>query len=294
MLKWRANNESWLRDSYCDALPSQQPRFSSELSWLQALGVKMFGQISVVQVAKDAGYDSLFLDLEHSAFTLDTAWQLCRVANMAGISPFARVPGETGNGYIQRVLDGDARGVIFPHSHTADDATAAVKMTKYPPLGIRSINPSLLEADDGTALPADEAARMLASQDAVCFIQIETEDALRNVDSIAAVPGVDVLMIGSMDLTIELGILANWEHPLYQKALRDVSAAASRHGKQWGISGLFGRPDLWRYATTELGARFIVGALDFGLFARAASANAKMLRSAVKPARDEASPASSQ
>ncbi|KAJ9486525.1 hypothetical protein VN97_g6805 [Penicillium thymicola] len=84
-----------------------------------ALGVRFIGQIEIVQIAKGAGYDSIFLDLEHSAFTLQTAWQLCQVANMANVSPFARVPGETGNGYIQRVLDGDARGIIFPHSHTA-------------------------------------------------------------------------------------------------------------------------------------------------------------------------------
>ncbi|KOS37920.1 hypothetical protein ACN38_g11271 [Penicillium nordicum] len=162
------------------------------------------------------------------------------------------------------------------------DAAAAVKMAKYPPLGIRSVNPSLLESDDGTGLPAEEATRVLAEKDAVCFIQIETRDALENVDSIAAVDGVDVLLIGSMDLTIELGILAQWDHPLYQKALRDVSAAAHKYGKVWGISGLFGRPDLWRLAVQELGARFIVGALDRGLVSCGAAANVSMLKDSVE------------
>lgn len=155
-------------------------------------------------------------------------------------------------------------------------------MAKYPPLGIRSINPSLLESDDGTGLPAEEATRVLAEKDAVCFIQVETRDALENVDSIAAVDGVDVLLIGSMDLTIELGILAQWDHPLYQKALRDVSAAAHKYGKVWGISGLFGRPDLWRLAVQELGARFIVGALDRGLVSCGAAANVSMLKESVE------------
>ncbi|KUM62539.1 hypothetical protein ACN42_g4589 [Penicillium freii] len=229
-----------------------------------------YSQIEIVQVAKGAGYDSIFLDLKHSAFTQQTAWQLRKVVNIANVSPFARVPGETGNGYIQRVLDGDLRGIIFPHSNTASDGASAVKMAKYPPLGIRSINPSLLEPDDGTALPAEEATRVLAEKNAVCFIQIETRDALGNVDSIAAVDGMDVLMIGSMDLTIEVGIIAEWGHPLYQKALHDVSAAAHKYGKVWRISGLFGRPDLWRLAVQELGARFIAGAFDVGLrsFAR--------------------------
>ncbi|KAJ5508401.1 hypothetical protein N7527_010544 [Penicillium freii] len=191
---------------------------------------------------------SIFLDLKHSAFTQQTAWQLRKVVNIANVSPFARVPGETGNGYIQRL--------------PSADGASAVKMAKYPPLGIRSTNPSLLEPDDGTALPAEEATRVLAEKNAVCFIQIETRDALGNVDSIAAVDGMDVLMIGSMDLTIEVGIIAEWGHPLYQKALHDVSAAAHKYSKVWGISGLFGRPDLWRLAVQELGARFIAGAFD--------------------------------
>lgn len=158
----------------------------------------------------------------------------------------------------------------------------AVRMTKYPPLGIRSINPSLLESEDGTALPPDEAASVLAAKDAVCFIQIETRDALENVDAIAAVAGVDVLMIGSMDLTIELGILGQWENELYLQALRDVSAAARAHGKVWGISGLFGRPDLWRYGVLDLGARFLVGTLDMGLVSRGAIANVAMMKAAAE------------
>ena len=156
----------------------------------------------------------------------------------------------------------------------------AVRMTKYPPLGIRSINPSVLESDDGDSLSPVEAARTLKAKDAVCFVQIETRDALANLDSIAAVSGVDVLLIGSMDITIELGILADWSNPIYQQVLIDVSNAAKKNDKHWGISGLFSRPDLWTHAVQHLGASFIVGALDMGLLSRGANANVVALRAA--------------
>jgi 2,4-dihydroxyhept-2-ene-1,7-dioic acid aldolase len=134
---------------------------------------------------------------------------------------------------------------------------------------------------NGRSVDNSEARGILAEQDAVSFVMIETLEALDNLDEIAAVPGLDVMLIGSMDITMELGILAAWDHPSYQSALLEVSQAASRHGKLWGISGLFSRPDIWTHAMQNLGARFIVGALDRGLLSRAATANVTALQSAM-------------
>lgn len=69
----------------------------------------------IVQIAKQAGYDSLFIDLEHTTLSLKDASQLCITGLSAGITPFVRVPHECGSGFIQRVLDGGAMGVIVPH-----------------------------------------------------------------------------------------------------------------------------------------------------------------------------------
>ncbi len=71
-----------------------------------------------VLIAKSAGYDSLFIELEHSTFSLETSSQLCSAGLSAGITPFVRVPYQCGDGFVQRVLDGGAMGVIFPHIST--------------------------------------------------------------------------------------------------------------------------------------------------------------------------------
>jgi 2-keto-3-deoxy-L-rhamnonate aldolase RhmA len=71
-----------------------------------------------VQLAKTAGYDSLFVDLEHSSFSISKAHTLCSTALSLGITPFVRVPYECGSGYVQRILDGGAMGIVFPHINT--------------------------------------------------------------------------------------------------------------------------------------------------------------------------------
>lgn len=82
---------------------------------LQAFGVRLVTNPQVVQLAKNAGFDSLFIDLEHSTLSIDDASKLCCTGIATGVTPFVRVPHQCGNGYVQKVLDGGAMGVIFPH-----------------------------------------------------------------------------------------------------------------------------------------------------------------------------------
>lgn len=82
-----------------------------------AFGIKIVRGGEIVHIAKAAGYDSLFIDLEHTTLTIQDAGQLCLAANSSGITPFVRVPHECGLGFIQKVLDGGAMGVIVPHIH---------------------------------------------------------------------------------------------------------------------------------------------------------------------------------
>jgi 2-keto-3-deoxy-L-rhamnonate aldolase RhmA len=85
----------------------------------KAFGIKISTNTQIVALALNAGFDSLFIDLEHAFLTLGEASNLCTAALLAGITPFVRVPHQCGNGFIQRVLDGGAMGVIFPHIHSA-------------------------------------------------------------------------------------------------------------------------------------------------------------------------------
>ncbi len=107
---------------------------------------------------------------------------------------------------------------------------------------------------------------------------VETTECLENIDAIAAIEGVDVLLFGANDLSLELGILGDWEHLKFQTALETVAAAAQRAGKIFGIAGLYTRPDICKHIVRNLGARYILGHLDIGLLAMAMNKNMEQLR----------------
>src|SRR5258706_16473269 len=97
--------------------------------------VRLVRTVEIAGIAQTAGFDSLYIDLEHSSFSLDTTGQICMAALAVGITPLVRVPSKE---YVARVLDGGALGVIAPHIQSAADAVEMVRAAKFPPLGNRS------------------------------------------------------------------------------------------------------------------------------------------------------------
>ena len=97
--------------------------------------VRLVRGIEIARIAKTAGFDSLYVDMEHSSFSLETTGQICMAALEAGVTPFVRVPGVA---EVSRVLDGGALGVIAPHVRSAAEARDYVTAAKFPPLGERS------------------------------------------------------------------------------------------------------------------------------------------------------------
>jgi 4-hydroxy-2-oxoheptanedioate aldolase len=99
--------------------------------------VRLVRQIEIAQIAATAGFDTLYIDVEHASVSLETTSQICIAALAAGIAPFVRVPANTPE-YISRMLDGGALGIIAPHVGSAAEARAVVDAAKFPPLGSRS------------------------------------------------------------------------------------------------------------------------------------------------------------
>ncbi|KAF2165443.1 hypothetical protein M409DRAFT_24292 [Zasmidium cellare ATCC 36951] len=242
-----------------------------------AVGVKLVTNNEVVHLAKGAGYDCLFIDLEHSTLSLLDASRLCSAGLMAQITPFVRVPWQCGNGFVGRVLDGGACGIVFPHISTVEDARDAVSACKFPPLGKRSLTAALPHFNFQRTSPA-EVTQTINNVGSTVIVMIETPQALDNIDAIAAVEGVDILLLGANDLSLEVGIPGDWDHAEFRNALTKIAAACQDHAKCFGIAGIYTRPAVCQWAVQELGARFVLGHLDIGLLAMAMNRNAEMLR----------------
>ncbi|KAI9733629.1 MAG: hypothetical protein M1834_003231 [Cirrosporium novae-zelandiae] len=158
------------------------------------------------------------------------------------------------------------------------DVRDAVKISKYPPLGKRSLTAALPQFEFALT-PASTITTEVNKSGSTVFLMVETEECLRNIDEIASEPGVDVLLVGSNDLAIELDTLGNWDDPRFIEALETVGCAAKKHGKIFGIAGLYHRPDILSRVVNEMGARYVLGGLDIGMITSAACQNLKLLRS---------------
>jgi 2-keto-3-deoxy-L-rhamnonate aldolase RhmA len=210
--------------------------------------------------------------MEHSSFSLETTGQICIAALEAGVAPLVRVPGVAD---VSRVLDGGALGVIAPHVETADEARRYVEAAKFPPLGKRSAAGPLPHLQYRSIPPA--RADAVLNDATTLIVQFESARALANADAIAAVDGVDLVMIGSNDLLADLGLAGQYEHPRLREAYAKTIAACRKHGKHVGVGGLASRADL-AAEFVRMGARYVSTGTDLGFLLAACAAKAKEVR----------------
>jgi len=224
-------------------------------------------------IAAACGYDAVYVDLEHTSTSLETASILCVGALGAGISGLVRVPSQDPS-VIARVLDTGAVGVIVPHVNSSDEAASVVNAARFPPIGHRSISGPNGVSGYGRR-PADELAAVL-ERSTVVAVMIETPEAVDASDAIAAVDGVDMILLGPSDLTAEMGIHGQYENVHFHRAVESVAAACRRHGVALGVAGIKSVDLLKRF--TDLGLRFISAGTDVGMMTEAATARACALR----------------
>jgi 2-keto-3-deoxy-L-rhamnonate aldolase RhmA len=237
------------------------------------LAVRLMRLPHVAHMAKAAGFDALYMDMEHSMVGVEDAARLCLAAWDIGVSPLVRVPSHDAH-YISRVLDGGAAGVIVPHIETAAEAEDVVRAALFAPLGKRSVAGSGVVMGYDT-YPAEEICQRL-NERTLIVAMLESEDGIANAESIAAVPGVDMLLIGTNDLCAELGVHGQHEHPKVRAAYETVAKACRKHNLPLGIGGIKTGPML--PALYELGARFLMARTDEALLLAAAKDEAKVLR----------------
>jgi len=238
------------------------------------INIRQARTVDIAMAMRTAGFDWLFLDLEHNSMSLDTAVQISVAANTAGITPLVRVP--RGQYHMAtRALDGGAYGIVFPHVDTAEEARECVDRVKYPPLGHRSAVGLVAQLEFAPTSMAEATAGVNANL--LTTVMLESPASIANADAIAAVPGVDVLLVGTNDLTIELGVSGQYFHPEMIKAFETVIAACQRHGKWAGMGGLYNEEGYRRYV--GMGVRMVLAGSDLGYLMAAAGASIKALRS---------------
>ena len=254
--------------------PARQRLSAGELAI--GIGLRMARTVDIARAMQVSGYDWLFIDLEHGALSLDTAAQISVAALDAGIAPLVRVPqGEFS--MATRALDNGALGIVMPHVDTAAEAREIVDKLKYPPLGHRSLGGTGAQLGFRTgALPQSIAA---LNQALLTVVMLETPEAIANAGEIAAVEGVDVLLIGTNDLCAEMGVAGQFGHDRVADAYGAMIAACRQHGKWPGSAGVADEAILRRYI--EAGSRFILAGSDFPMLMAAAAQRSTALRKAL-------------
>ena len=255
-----------------DAMPSLRDRIDAgQLVLCLALAQARTADIPMIAAA--AGFDAVYVDLEHTATSLETTSLLCTGAIAAGITPLVRVPSHDHH-HLTRSLDVGAMGVIVPHVESRDEAEAIADACRFPPRGHRSVagpNPT----NRYRAMPQRELLDAFDAQTIVA-VMLETPDAVARADEIAAVPGIDMVMLGPHDLTAEMGILGDFRDPVFLDATRTVAKACRDRDVIFGIAGI--RDQELLTELVGLGLRFVSAGTDVGFMAEAASAQVQRLR----------------
>ena len=232
------------------------------------------GSPIVAELMAACGFDFLCVDAEHSAVDLPQVQQLFQ-AIRSGNPRCAAVVRLHGVDYafVKRYLDAGAQGVVAPLVRTREEALRLVQATKYPPTGLRGVG--FCRANAYGLRLADECAR--ANDEVLVAVQIEHIDAVRCIDDILSVPGIDAAFIGPYDLTASMGITAQFTHPDYHAARAAILAACQRHGVAPGIHVV--SPSVAQaQACVAEGYRFIAYSLDITMLTTACAEGLASLR----------------
>ena len=238
-----------------------------------SMTIRLTRGVEIAQLAKTAGFDMIYIDLEHSTMTLDVTGQICLAALGVGVTPMVRVPANTPE-YIQRVLDGGALG-YRPGIGSAEEARAVVKASKFPPLGERGAGGALPHLEY-RSFPADEANAAINDATMV-IVQFEFADAIEKAEEIAAVEGVDMVLIGVNDMLASMGLSGQYEHAKVREAYARTIAACRKHGKHVGVGGLSTKPKL-AAEFIAMGARLLSTGADIQFLQAAMTEKAKQVR----------------
>jgi 4-hydroxy-2-oxoheptanedioate aldolase len=224
-----------------------------------ALGISFtLGNVHAVELCAHSSLDYVYFDQQHGLTSFDTLVNQLRAIAGSPVTPLVRVL-RNDPGLIGQVLDAGAEGVIVPMVNSAGDARLAVQACRYPPDGVRSWGPVRARFGLGSD-PAEVNPQVL------CFVMIETRDAVKNVEEIVATPGVDGVYLGPADLGVSMGLKpkAGVQDGEHAEAIKRVVAACRAANRVAAISGRPGQMSALGFGMVSVGSdtAFIQAGLD--------------------------------
>ena len=222
------------------------------------------------EVMAHQGFDSLTVDMQHGVVDYQTAVTMLQAISTTPTIPLARVPW-LDPGSIMKILDAGVYGVICPMINTREQAETLVRACRYPPIGYRSYGPVRASIYAGP----DYGDR--ANQDILVIPMIETQEALKNLDDILSVPGVDAVYVGPADMSLALGCRPRLDQtdPPVVEAQQKVVAACKRHGV---VAGIHNNTTAYALKMIADGFQFVTIASDSRFLAAKASEETAALR----------------
>jgi len=222
------------------------------------------------EILAGAGFDWIVVDGEHAPNDITTLLPQLQAMRGGTAEPVFRVPWNDGV-LIKRALDVGARSLLIPFVQNAEEARKAVAAARYPPLGIRGVAVAPRANDYGRIQNYHGNAHL----DTCVLVQLETKDALREIEAVAAIEGVDGIFIGPSDLAAAFGHLGDPRNPEVQAAIKDAAQRIRAAGKSAGT--LTGNADDAE-ALFAMGYNFTAVGSDVGILARNAEATAARFR----------------
>jgi 2-keto-3-deoxy-L-rhamnonate aldolase RhmA len=238
------------------------------------LGLRQARTVDICDIARTCGFDWIFIDMEHGSMDLDTVAQFCSAALNTGVTPIVRVPGHE-HYHATRALDAGALGIVVPHVDTPAAAMQVARNCRFPPKGKRSV-PGMLPQVRFQQMPI---VQMLMDVNAATLVvaMLETVEAIENAEAIAAVDGIDILLVGGGDLATDLGTPGDFTSVRFSRSVARVIEVCRIHAKFPGLAGVYDHESMRIFI--EMGARFILGGSDLNLMIAGAQQRTSFLHS---------------
>ncbi|UOA32850.1 2-keto-3-deoxy-L-rhamnonate aldolase [Sulfitobacter sp. DSM 110093] len=226
------------------------------------LGIGLPANPFTPRFSQQFGIDWAFIDLEHSLLSASEVGMMANYLSSVGVTPLVRLD-KSAIPEASRYLDSGVQGIIMPHVDSAEEAATFVSHCKYPPVGKRSWG----GASPQLGFPAKPTAELIGEgiRETLAIAMIESRAALRDLDRIAATPGLDGLLIGATDLSVELGVPGDMNAEVMRHAFRAVCQATNKSGIFFGLAGV-ASPEAIE-TLPDVSADFLLIGMDYRMLA---------------------------